>query len=98
MKKLGGTVSDSVTRVNDSARLDSRLLVTRTRLESCWEKWWFYSTRVRFFTEWLDSSQSHFYKISEFLIDKPSSFTHKEISIFCFGDDQDWRKFSVLPV
>ena len=35
MKKLGGTVSDSVTRVNDSARLESRLLVTRTRLESC---------------------------------------------------------------
>jgi len=30
-------------------------------------------------------------------MDKPSSFAHKEISIFCFSDDQDWRKFSVLP-
>jgi len=45
-----------------------------------------------------DTSQSHFYKISEFLIDKPTSCALKEISIFCFSDDQDWRKFSVLPV
>jgi len=26
---------------------------------------------------------------------KSSSFAHKEMSIFCFCDDQDWRKFSV---
>jgi len=45
-----------------------------------------------------DSSQSHFYKLSEFLIDKPTSFVHKEMSIFCFSDDQDWRKFYVLSV
>jgi len=29
---------------------------------------------------------------------KPSSFAHKEMSIFCFSDHQDWSKFSVLPV
>jgi len=38
--------------------------------------------------------ESRFLVISEF----PSSFPHKEMSIFCFSDDQDWRKFSVLPV
>jgi len=45
-----------------------------------------------------DSSQSHFYKISEFLMDKSDWFAQKEMSIFCFSDNQDWRKFSVLPV
>jgi len=45
-----------------------------------------------------DSSQIHFYNIFEFLMDKPSAFAHKEMSILCFSDDQDWRKFSVLPV
>jgi len=45
-----------------------------------------------------DSSQSQFYKISEFLMDKPSSFAHKEMRIICFSDDQDWGKFSVLTV
>jgi len=86
-------------------RLKSRFLVTRTRLESSWEKQWLDSTGVTFFAEWVesqsmtrDSSRSHFYKISEFLMDKASSFAHKEISIFCFSDDHDWRKFSVLPV
>jgi len=29
---------------------------------------------------------------------KPASFAHKEMSIFCFSDDQDWRKYFVLPV
>jgi len=43
-------------------------------------------------------SQSHFYKISEPLMDKPSLFAHKEMSIFCFSDNQDWRKFFVLTV
>jgi len=36
-----------------------------------------------------DSDQSHFYKISELLMDKPSSFAHKEIRIFCCRDDQN---------
>jgi len=45
-----------------------------------------------------DSSQSPFYKTSEFLMGKSSSFAHKEISIFCFSDNQGWQKFSVLPV
>jgi len=31
-------------------------------------------------------------------MDKPSSFAHKEMGIFCFSDDQDWEKFSVLIV
>jgi len=42
--------------------------------------------------------KSHFHKISEFLMDKSSSFAHKELSFSCFSDDQDWRNFSVLPV
>ena len=51
-------INDSVTRVNDLTRLESRFLVTRTRLESRWEKRWLDSTRVTFFTEWLDSNHS----------------------------------------
>jgi len=31
-------------------------------------------------------------------MDKPSSFARKEIAFFCFSDDQDWQKFSALPV
>jgi len=31
-------------------------------------------------------------------MDKPTAFAHKERSIFCISDDQDWRKLSVLPV
>jgi len=31
-------------------------------------------------------------------MEKPSSFAYKEMSILYFSDDQDWRKFSVLPV
>jgi len=42
-----------------------------------------------------DSRQSHFYNISEFLMDKPSSFARNEMSISCFSDDQNWRNFSV---
>jgi len=45
-----------------------------------------------------DSSQSHFYKTSELLIDKLTSFAHIEMSTFCFSGDQDWRKFCVLSV
>jgi len=44
--------SDNVTR------LESRFLVTRTRLESRWERWWIESTRVTFFTECLVSSHN----------------------------------------
>jgi len=61
------------------------------------------STRIESQSMTQDSSQSHFYKISEPLMGKPSSFSHKEMIIFCFSDDrdpilQDWPKFSVLPV
>ena len=35
--------------------------------------------------------------VSKPLIDKPNSFIHKEASIFCFSDDQDWRKFFFWP-
>jgi len=31
-------------------------------------------------------------------MDQPSSFAQKETSIFCFSDDQDLRKSSVLPL
>jgi len=44
------------------------------------------------------SNQSHFYKIPDPLLDKLSSFTHKEMGICCLSDDQGWRKFSVLTV
>jgi len=40
------------------AWLESRFLVTLTRLESRWERWWLDSTQVTFFTEWLDSSHN----------------------------------------
>jgi len=93
--------SDSVTRVNNSTRVtifgdsDSTRVTLKkmvTRLESHFSQ--NDSTRVTV----NHSSQSHFYKISEFLMDKPSSFAHKEMRIFCFSDDQDWGKFSVLTV
>ena len=43
-------------------------------------------------------SESFFCKISAPRMDKPRSFAHKEISIFCFCDDQNWCKISVLTV
>ena len=43
-----------------------------------------------------DSSQSHFWKISEPLIDKPSLFACKEMIIFCSSNDQNLCKFSLL--
>ena len=93
--------SDSVTRVTDS----TQVTILVTRLESGWEKWWldssyFFHTWTRLESQSItgDSRQSHFYKISEFLMDKPTSFAHKEMSIFSFSDNRDWRKFSVLPV
>jgi len=76
------------------AWLGSRFLVTRTQLESRWEKWWLDSshvfhrlTRLKSQSRTRDSSQSHFYKISEFLMDKPTSFARKEMNIFRFSDD-----------
>jgi len=85
--------SDSMTRINDSTRVtifgdpDSTQITLRkivTRLESGFSQ--NNSTRVTFFTQWLesqsmtrDSSQYYVYKISEFLMDKPSSFAHKEM-------------------
>jgi len=41
---------------------------------------------------------SHFCKLSKYLIGKPSSFAHKETSLYCFSDDQHWCKLSVLTV
>ena len=97
--------SDSVTRVNDSTRVtifgdsDSTLVTFRkmvTRLDS--SHVFHRMTRLELQSMTREWSQSHFYKISEFLIDKPTSCALKEKSILCFSDDQDWRKFSVLPV
>jgi len=42
-------------------------MVTRTRLESCRETWWLDSTRVTFFTTWLESSHSQWLKTESFL-------------------------------
>jgi len=43
-----------------------------------------------------DSSQSHFCKISEPLVDKPSMFAYKEMIIFWSSNDLNWCKISVL--
>ena len=59
-------VSDSVTRVNDSTQLDSSYDFWWLGLDSSHVEKNGDSTRVTFFTEWLDSSQIHFCKISEF--------------------------------
>ena len=67
-----------MTRVNDSTRVTLRKMVTR--LESRFSQ--NDSIRVESMSMTQNSSQSHFYKISEFLMDKPSSFVHKEMSIF----------------
>ena len=40
------TCSDSLTRINNSTRLELRFLATRTRLESRREKWWLDSSHV----------------------------------------------------
>jgi len=45
-----------------------------------------------------DSSQSHILKITKLQIDKLTSFSQKEMSFFCFSDDQYWRKFSSFTV
>ena len=71
--------SDSVTRVtifgvSYSTRVLLRKLVTGFESRFSQND----STRVTV----NDSSQSHFSKIAEFLVNKPSSFAHKEMSIF----------------
>jgi len=87
--------SDSVTRVtiygdSDSTRVTLRKMVTQLKSRFSQND----STRVTV----VDSSQSHFCNIFEILMNKSSSFAHKEMNILYFSDDQDWRKFSVLPV
>jgi len=66
------------------------------------------STRVTFSTEWLDSirvtiNDSRLWSesfLQNFLsLEWTTQFVcTKEISIYCFSDDQDWRKFSLLAV
>ena len=71
-----GIPSDSVTRVNDSKWVTLRKMVTQ--LKSFFHR----MTRLESQSMTRDTSQSHFHKISEFLMDKTSSFAHKEMSIF----------------
>jgi len=102
--KIAGLVSsDSVTRVNDWIRvtilgdLDSTLVRLRkmvTWLESRFSQ--NDSTRVTINNSRLESES--FLQNLWVPDGQPSSFTHKEMSIFCCSDDQDWRKFYVLPV
>ena len=41
--------------------------MTPTWLESRWERWWLDSTRIMFFTEWLDSSHNQWLESESFL-------------------------------
>jgi len=86
--------SDCVTRINhstrvtifhdsDATRVTLRKMVTRLGSTHVFHG----MTRLESQSMTRDSSQSHFYKISEFLMDKPSSFAYKEMRIFCFSDD-----------
>jgi len=94
--------SDSVTRVNDSTQVtffgDS--YSTQVTLRKMETRLTFFHRMARLESQSMtrDSIQSHFYKVSEFLIDKLTSCALKEMNIFCFSNDQDWRKFSVLLV
>jgi len=74
-------------------RLESRFLVTLTRSSRVEKDG--YSSHV-FHRMTRDSSQSHFCKISEPLIDKPSLFACKEMIMFWSSNDQNWSKFSAL--
>ena len=82
-------------------------LESMTRVDSSHDFWWLwfhsshiekdgYSTRHEPIFSQNDSSQSHFCKISEPLINKPSLFACKEMIIFWPSNDQNWWKFSVL--
>jgi len=88
--------SDSLTRVNDSSRVtnfddsDSTRVTLRkivTRIDS--SHVFYKMTRLESQSMARDSSQSHFCKISEPLIDKPSLFAYQEIIIFLV---QEWSK------
>ena len=72
-------------------RLESRFLVTLTRIESRWERWWLDSCRFTFFTEWLDSSHDHwletrvrviFAKSQSFSLTNPVCLHTKKWSFF----------------
>ena len=88
--------SDVVTRVNDSTRLESRFLVTLTRLESRQAISCDDSTRVTFFIKWLDSKRiilndswlesESFLENLQTLADKLFWFAHKEMSHFWFTE------------
>ena len=83
--------------------LKSRFSVTR--LESRWEIMMCRHNSIQIFhrmtrleSQSITQASSHFYKISQYLIDIPSLFAHKEMSFFCFSDDQNWRIFLFLSV
>jgi len=95
--------SDSVTRVNNSTRVtifgdsDSTRVTLRNMVTRLVSSHVFYIiTRLESQSMTRDSSQSHFCKISEPLIDKPSLFACKEMIIFWSSNDQNWCKFCVL--
>ena len=84
------------------AWLESRFLMTLTRLESRWERWWLDSTRVTFFTEWLDSSHNQRLESESFLQNLRASDRQTQFVCiqrndrFWSSNDQNWCKFSVL--
>jgi len=82
----------TIFRASDSNRVTLKKMVTR--LESRFSQ--NDSTRLESQSVTRDSSQSHFCKTSEPLIDKPSLFAYKEMTIFWCSNDQNWCKFSVL--
>jgi len=76
-----------------------------TRLESRWKKRWLDSDRVFQRMTLLDSSRSQWLETRVIIIFtkslslrwvNPVRLHTKKQRIFCFSDDQDWRKFSVL--
>jgi len=81
MAELSLSSSDSVTRVtifgdSDSIRVTLRKMLPRLVSRFSQND----STRVAV----NDSSESHFFKIFEFLVDKPTSCALKEMNIFLF--------------
>jgi len=76
-----------MTRINDSTRVkifvdSDSTWVTLRKMVSRLESIFYRMTQLESQSRTLNSSQSHFYKISEFLMDKSSSIAHKEMSIF----------------
>jgi len=70
--------SDSVTRVNDSTRVTLRKKVTRLDSSHVFHR----MARLESQSMTRDLSQSHFYKFSEFLIDKPTSCALEKWAFF----------------